>query len=563
MKHILVFIFLNIIYLSNAQNKFNLNIKSPDSRLQISAEIQYAGLTLASGNVKEESSTLIDFLTFQNVHFFINNNTNHDLDYVIYYTIIGKDGKTKEGGHLGYISNDGYWGGLFIGKNGNSQGDPITVNYLDNYQSKVSFEKRPNTNYSDIDINQIQDIRINSIQIKDLTEIEIKKQQEIKKQEEAQKLEETRKKEEEKNQEQSSEKDKVVTENKLSSESSQSAGNLQTSSGKSQEQLAYEAEQVANQARQNEYDAWKSKAIQERANYDAAATASTAGILLILGGFIYKNMGRVPDPILVFEPAIKKKARPRFFFNGQLGFSYSSVPFLYESKITSMSGGKTTTKYSYKGYDGSFVNLGGSLNVGFTSNYYSLYGSFGLIGGIVPNFKGSFLGNHYGGGIDIGTKPIKAYARYKKNDASDYNLKSDNLEEENSIQTKLKSVEYEAGIKFTFGGKASSNYKRSHVYLGLLQKELILENGLYGFEAIYFPTQGIINTRGSVTIKGYNFEFRKDHSSDFFIRYFPEHNYYGDVGSFNSANGSLPAKLEHPTNSYIEIGFYCCIDFFN
>ena len=59
---------------------------------------------------------------------------------------------------------------------------------------------------------------------------------------------------------------KVVTEKKLSSESSQSTGNLQTSSGKSQEQLAYEAEQVANQARQNEYDTWKSKAIQEGLN---------------------------------------------------------------------------------------------------------------------------------------------------------------------------------------------------------------------------------------------------------------------------------------------------------
>lgn len=320
---------------------------------------------------------------------------------------------------------------------------------------------------------------------------------------------------------------------------------------------------MANQVRQNEYDTWKSKAIQERANYEAAATSSTASILLLLGGFIYKNMGRVPDPILVFEPAIKNKAKPRFFINGQFGYSYSSVPFLYLSKITSMSGGKTTTKYTYKGYEGSFINLGGSANVGFTSNYYSFYGNFGLIGGITPNFRGSYFGNSYGGGIALGTKPIKVYARYKKNDSAEYNLKSSDIEEENTIQTKLSSVEYEAGIQFTFGGKASSDYKRTHLYVGLLQKEIALENGMYGYEAIYFPNQGIINRIGKATIKGYSFEFRKDHSGDFFVRYYPEHNYFGDVGSYNSANGSLPAKLEYPTTSYLEIGFYRCIDFFN
>jgi len=553
MKHILTIFFLGFVFLCHAQKSFNINLQSPDSRLQISAEIEYAehapwGLTLD----KQKGICL----TLQQIHFKVHNNTNHDLGYVIYYTIIGLDGNSKEG-HLGYIANDGFLGDHFAGKNSDSN-DEYTP---DNYGSKISYEAGINPHH----INQVKDIRINSIKIKDYTDIENKKQEETKKQEDAKKQEETKNQGETSAQGENTknESDKVISENKTGSVSSQSTSNQQTSSGKSQEQLDYEAEQVANQARQNEYDTWKSNAIQERANYDAAATASTASILLVLGGFIYKNMGRVPEPKMVFEPAIKKKAKPRFFMNGQLGYSYSSIPFLYESKITSISGGKTTTKYSYKGYDGSFINLGGSANLGFTSNYYSFYGSFGIIGGIVPNFRGSYFGNSYGGGIALGSKPIKVYARYKKNDSSEYNLKSGDIEEENSIQTKLTSVEYEAGLQFTFGGKASSDYKRTHLYVGLLQKEIVLENGIYGFEAIYFPDQGIIHRIGKATIKGYSFEFRKDHSGDFFLRYYPEHNYFGDVGSYNSANGSLPAKLEHPTNSYIEIGFYRCLDFFN
>jgi hypothetical protein len=43
----------------------------------------------------------------------------------------------------------------------------------------------------------------------------------------------------------------------------------------------------------------------------------------------------------------------------------------------------------------------------------------------------------------------------------------------------------------------------------------------------------------------------------------PEHYYYGDVNGFNSSNGTMPAKLEKPFTSYLEIGFYRCLDLFN
>lgn len=312
--------------------------------------------------------------------------------------------------------------------------------------------------------------------------------------------------------------------------------------------------------RQNEYEQWKSNYIQERAKLDAAAVASTATILYFLGGIIYKGMGNV-NPSLVFHANQKgAKAKPKYYLNSQFGYSYSSVPFLYLSQISTMVNGKTITSSSFKGYDGFFLNLGGQFNIGFHSNYYSFYGNFGLLGGIEPTFKGSNFIFNYGGGGSIGSKPVKIYGRYRLNDMVDYSMKTGNVEEQNEINSKLSSKEYELGLQFTFGGGVKSNFKRTHLFLGLLQKEFDLPWG--SSEAYFNFNKSVIQNFGKVQVKGYSFEIRKDHTFSFFTRYYPEHVYFGQVGNYNSANGTLPAKLEHPNNSFIELGIYRCLDAF-
>ena len=561
MKNLLSILFLLIYASLKGQNEFpklltDYSLNNSESRVSIKAYVYASGYADGAAIAEKKPSEM-----WNTIKFTIVNNTNHELRVKFNTVVTLIDGKTIND-IIGKVAD-----GVYLAPNGTwpvpdpgdlpgfGRGHLTTTQDYKIIQLVNSKEEAENKNI-------IKGISINSLAIVDKT-LE-KSAAEAKNKE----VEEAAAKEATKNESavSTSESSKKIQETSESTSTVQNtdanAVSSKTQTPKSQQQINAELEQAHNQARQNEYDNWKVNATNQRAKMDAVATAGSLSLMYLLGGFVYKNMGRIPDPNMVYEP-IAQKAKPRYFMNTQLGYSYSSVPFLYESKISTMSGGQTVVKYSYQGFEGSFLNLGGSTNIGFTSDYYSFYGSFGIIGGITPNMQGSYVGTNYGGGVALGFKPIKVYSRYKKSGDANYYLKSDKVEEENGIHSKLNSEEIETGIQFTFGGKANSNFQRTHLYVGMLQKAMPLNNTLNGFEAFYNATKGVITRYGKMNMNGYSIEIRKDHGFDLFFRYYPEHYYYGDVNGFNSSNGTMPAKLEKPFTSYLEIGFYRCLDLFN
>jgi hypothetical protein len=305
------------------------------------------------------------------------------------------------------------------------------------------------------------------------------------------------------------------------------------------------------QARQQEYDTWKEGAQKERDEQDIINTAATLSIFTLLGGFIYEGMGTV-DPYSVYRSPAKRFV-PKFFLNSDFGFSFSSNPILFQSSYSTMSGGTSSTANSLIGQDGYYLNLNAEARIGAGNDFYSFYGLIGGKFGLVPTFTGTRYAMEYGGGADIGIKNIKLFGQYRAALADEKSMTLSDVEENGSGELSALSTEISYGLKITFGGEPEDDFKRSHIYLGMMSKQYTID----GNTQFYDPDLNTIRSGSIKPIEGYMFEWRKDHTFRLFFRYYPEYNYIGSVDSGYSLSSGLRSS-----GAFFEIGFLRSVDFF-
>jgi hypothetical protein len=320
-----------------------------------------------------------------------------------------------------------------------------------------------------------------------------------------------------------------------------------------QEQARLKAEQEARDQRQNEYNTWKQNANEERRQAEATAATASVSLLLIVGTWIYNDkMGRVNPDFVYNKPENKGKLR----LNASIEWGYSATyaPLIFASDKTTMINGSYISSKSLEKVQLFTLNLDVNLKIGAEHDNYGGYVFLAPKAGFSPIFDGYQLSPLvYGGRVFGGAKWVKAYGEYTG--GSRVFSKTDNDPEESGKgKTDMKFQKLEYGVRFTT--KEDADYRRSHISLGMIMERLI-PGGLGAYSDP--ETSSLIDNQKSPWIQGYAFQWKKDHNFNFYVNYYPEYIFGGDI-SYN--NGSPSSEFRNTkTGTFVEVGFIRSVDF--
>jgi hypothetical protein len=324
------------------------------------------------------------------------------------------------------------------------------------------------------------------------------------------------------------------------------------------EQRSRDAEEEAKQNRnelQTQYETWRTQKLEQDDIRDIASAGSTFGLMYILGGYIYNNMGKV-NPNLVYL-RLPNKFSNLLYFNSSFGYSIVSSPILHPSQFSTYINGNSytpepeliTTDSAY------YLCLGGHAEIGLASDFYSINGFVGGSFGIDPVLNGSQSNFFLGGGASLGIKSIKIYGKYTNNFSDSKSKNFSGFDTEGQGSYSMPSTDLEYGLKFTLGGNPDDKYQRKHILIGLINRNIKIDLGLYHFN----PDNHKVETDTRTTTQGFNFEFRKDHSYTIFFKAFSE---YPITGNLTNKESKYKVSDANPSSSFLEFGFYRNIDAF-
>jgi hypothetical protein len=261
-----------------------------------------------------------------------------------------------------------------------------------------------------------------------------------------------------------------------------------------------------------------------------------------------------PTPDYVYK-APNNEFTPQLFVTNNFGFSASLDPFLYPSVINTVVSGADTRIESLKGDYGFYLNINAESKVGAGNDFYSFYGLASAKFGVNPTFNGSQYALGFGGGIDFGIKNVKLFGQYKYNLMESKSYLSSDVEESGEVNYDISSTELNYGLKFTFGGNETDNYRRTHISLGILEKTFDFEgtSDQYYYD---FETKNISKT-GTPLVSGYFLEWKQDNTFSLFFKFYPTYNYAGDTKNIKKLSSTLDTE-----ESYFELGFLRAFDFF-
>jgi hypothetical protein len=309
------------------------------------------------------------------------------------------------------------------------------------------------------------------------------------------------------------------------------------------------AEEEKKQAAQRDYDSWKAERKQEQAQADAAATEASFNMLMLAGGIIYEGMGEV-NPDYVFKPSEKLQ----LYLGIDLGFSGVSFPTIFASDISTMVGGSSVKKKELVPKDLYHVNLNVAAKIGAEHPNYGGYIYLAPQAGFSPVLDGyNFAPINFGGRVFGGLKNVKLFGEYGMGTRG-YSSSSNDVEESGSSSTDYTYTKILGGIKFTTN--PNSDYARSHISLGVINENITVDFD----QAFIDPVSGsLVKKQKSKMIRGYFFEWKKDHTFNFYVNAYPEYLY---AGKALSTAGSLSKDFAtQKTGLFVEIGFLRSIDF--
>ena len=257
----------------------------------------------------------------------------------------------------------------------------------------------------------------------------------------------------------------------------------------------------------------------------AAAGASSASVLYLLGGVIYDRMGLPGKDLYTGD---------NFHVNFDIGYGFSVFPISYASERTGTSfstGDIISTKENTDN-----VALTIDLRMAFKFGYETEYGGGNLYGRFEPGFSPIFtdFNTSYGYGIEFfgGHEIVKLYGRYElgsQNFSANNWLDPEEIGEGGKSSTKYKQVR--AGLKFSFY-KNRRTAKRDHIIIGIAENYFD-ENSAPVFSTREIPDEpilGLIKTAPRFLATGYFLEWKRDHTHRLYIEFFSNYPVTGEIG---------------------------------
>jgi hypothetical protein len=308
-----------------------------------------------------------------------------------------------------------------------------------------------------------------------------------------------------------------------------------------------EQEELNN--KQQAYDEWKAEKKKEQSEMETAAAASSFTILTMVGGILYDGMGDI-NPDFVF----KNQNQLAFYAGIDMGFSAVAFPTLFASDKSTMVGGKSSTKIEVQPKDLYHVNLNVTAKIGAEHPYYGFYGYLAPQVGFSPYFDGyNFSPLNGGGTAFLGLKWVKGFVDYGVGTRA-FSSSSNDAEEAGSGNTEMTYTKLTYGIKFTTN--PDRDFTRNHILLGVIDEKVTVDYD----QAFVDPTLGyLVKKAQSKSIRGYTFQWKKDHTFNFYVNAYPEYVYAGEVKS--TAGGLSSDFSTKKTGLFVEVGFLRSIDF--
>ena len=263
-------------------------------------------------------------------------------------------------------------------------------------------------------------------------------------------------------------------------------------------------------------------------------------------------MGRVNPDFVYNKPESKGKLR----LNASIEWGYSATyaPLIFASDKTTMINGSYVSTKSLEKVQMFTLNLDVNMKIGAEHDNFGGYAFLAPKAGFSPIFDGYQLSPLvYGGRVFAGAKWVKAYGEYTG--GSRVFSKSDNDPEESGKgKSDMNFQKLEYGLRFTT--KPDADYRRSHISLGMIMERLIPG----GIGAYSDPeTSSLMENQKSPWIQGFAFQWKKDHTFNFYVNYYPEYIFGGDV-SYNSGSPSSEFRSTK-TGTFVEVGFLRSVDF--
>jgi len=308
-----------------------------------------------------------------------------------------------------------------------------------------------------------------------------------------------------------------------------------------------EQEELNN--KQKAYDEWKAEKKEEQSKMEAASAAASFSMLYLVGGILYDGMGDI-NPDYVF----KNQNKLAFYAGIDMGFSATAFPSLFASDKSTMVGGKPVNKTELQAKDLYHVNLNITAKIGAEHPYYGGYVYLAPQAGFSPYFDGyNFSPLNVGGRAFLGLKWVKGFAEYGIGQRF-FTSSSNDAEESGEGTTDMSYTRLTYGIKFTTN--PNSDFTRSHILLGIIDEKVKVDFD----QAFVDPTLGYLVKKGqSKGIRGYTFQWKKDHAFNFYVNAYPEYVYGGEAKS--TAGGLSSSFSSTKTGLFLEVGFLRSIDF--
>ncbi len=305
-----------------------------------------------------------------------------------------------------------------------------------------------------------------------------------------------------------------------------------------------QAEQDLLNKKQADYDKWKTDAKNQQSVNDAASATAFGMVLFVLGEWIYNDKMGEYDPAFSYKRASNKV---QLGVGIDFGYSLSSFPMLFESNMSTMSGGVLRTKKEVQAKNPFVVNFEPSVRIAVENNNFGGFGYFAAKLGASPIFDGSNLSLQYGARAYAGIKWVKAYVDYGMGSRS-FSKSSTDPEENGSGKSNTGFTKLEYGVRFTT--HPVDDLRRSHIYLGIISEKLKLEKP----SNLVDPTSGTLqNLSESPTITGYSIQWNKEHTFKLYANIYPEFIYTGEI---NSGSGALSSDFKSTkTGTFFEFGF--------
>lgn len=309
---------------------------------------------------------------------------------------------------------------------------------------------------------------------------------------------------------------------------------------KAEEYARKQAKLEQENRQRQEYAQWKNQQNQKNAQIAAATAVGTVSMLAILGKMIYQNMG-----VVNFDEVYQNQ--PSFSLAMEFGYSFLIQPIYFNSTVYDGVDYRYNTDYDFTWP----VNFDFKLKLGYESDYFGANAYAGTgIGASIIMHSFNLPTYNYGGQIYAGLPNVKGLFEYQGGGrafSQNYWL----LEEESGdAYSSISYSQLRYGAKFTWG-----QFTRSHISLGLIQ-EGITGNDDTRVQRIELPEPYSLEDR---FVTGYFFEYKKDHSYNFFLNVYPNYPFTGEVE--HSLRNSSDADYSDGS-LYFLVGFHRSIDAF-